>query len=102
MERRVVLDMIHGLGSLWQVAQAFYPTAPLEGETWVTTRLEPRLRGRSCHVAAHLRRTATARRLTETQCAPVEQGAHSLSQYADFWPYDVYRAAGFPSATGGN
>lgn len=80
VELRVVLDLIHVLGYLWPAAKAFYPTAPLAAETWVTTRLEPLLRGRSRQVAAHLRRTATARRLTETQRAPVEQCAHYLSK----------------------
>jgi hypothetical protein len=100
VELRVGLDLSHVLGYLWPAAQAFYPTAPLEAETWVTTRLEHLLRGRSRPVAAHLRRTATARRLTETQRAPVEQCAHYLSTYADFLHYDAYLAAGFPIATG--
>jgi len=100
VELRVVLDLIHVLGYLWPAAKAFYPTAPLEAETWVTTRLEHLLRGRSRQVVAHLRRTATARRLTETQRAPVEQCAHYLRKYADFLHYDAYLAAGFPIATG--
>jgi hypothetical protein len=100
VELRVVLDLIHGLGYLWPAATACYPTAPLEAETWVTTRLEQRLRGRSRQVVAHLRRTATARRLTETQRAPVEQGAHDLSKYADFLHDDASLAAGYPIATG--
>jgi hypothetical protein len=100
VELRVVLALIQVLGYLWQAAKAFSPTAPLEAETWVTTRLEHLLRGRSRHVAAPLRRTATARRLTETQRAPVEQCAHYLSKYAAFLHYDGYLAAGFPIATG--
>ena len=60
VELRVVLDLIHVLGYLWPAAKVFYPTAPLEAETWVTTRLEHLLRGRSCQLAAPLRRTATA------------------------------------------
>jgi hypothetical protein len=100
IELRLVLDLIHVLGYLWPAATAFSPTAPLEAETWVTTRLEHLLRGRSRQVAAHLRRTATARRLTETQRAPVEQCAHYRSTYADFLHYDAYLAAGFPIATG--
>ena len=100
VELRVVLDLIHVLGYLWPAAKAFYPTAPLEAETWVTTRLEQLLRGRSRQVVAHLRRTATARRLTETQRAPVEHCAHYLRKYADFLHYDAYLAAGFPIATG--
>src|SRR5215212_3330784 len=97
---RVVLDLIHVLGYLWPAATALSPTAPLEAETWVTTRLGHLLRGRSRQGIAHLRRTATARRLTETQRAPVEQCAHYLSKYADFLHYDAYWAAGFPIATG--
>jgi len=49
----------------------------------VTGRLEDLLRGRSRQVAARLRHRATARRLTETQRAPVEQCAHDLSTDAD-------------------
>ena len=78
----------------------FGVTPVSEAETWVTTRLEHLLRGRSRQVVAHLRRTATARRLTETQRAPVEQCAHSLRKSADFLHYDASLAAGFPLATG--
>jgi hypothetical protein len=100
VELRGGLALIHVLGSLWPAAKAFSPTAPLEAETWMTTRLAHLLRGRSRQVVAHLRRTATARRLTETQRAPVEQGAHYLSKYADFLHSDAYWAAGFPLAPG--
>jgi hypothetical protein len=100
VELRIVLDLIHVLEYLWKAAKAFYPTAPLEAETWVTAWLEQLLRGRSRQVAASLRRRATERRLTETQRAPVEQCAHYLSKYADCLHYDAYLAAGFPIATG--
>jgi len=45
-----VLDLIHVLVSV-PAAKVFYPTHRW-AETWVTTRLEHLLRGRSCQLAA--------------------------------------------------
>ena len=96
----IVLDLIHVLQYLWKAARALHPAGAPEGETWVTARLELLLRGRSPHVAAGMRRSATVRRLTEDQRAPVDQCANYLLKYADFLHYDAYLAAGFPIATG--
>jgi hypothetical protein len=76
--RCIVLDLIHVLQSLWKAARALHPAGAPEAETWVTARLERRLRGRSQHVAAGMRRSATVRRLTEDQRAPVDQWANDL------------------------
>ena len=74
----IVLDLIQVLPSLWQAARALHPAGAPEAETWVTARLERRRRGRSQHVAAGMRRSATVRRLTEDQRAPVDQWANYL------------------------
>ena len=96
----IVLDLIHVLQYLWKAARALHPAGTPDAETWVTTRLEQLLCGRSRHVATGLRRTATARHLTEAQRAPVDQCVNYLRKYADFLHYDAYLAAGFPIATG--
>lgn len=96
----IVLDLIHVLQYLWKAAWALYPAGAPEAEPWVTARLEQLLRGRSQHVAAGMRRSATVRGLTEEQRAPVDQCANYLLKYADFLHYDAYLAAGFPIATG--
>ncbi len=96
----IVLDLIHVLQYLWKAAWALHPAGAPDAETWVTARLEQRLRGRSQYVAAGMRRSATLRGLTEEQRAPVDQCANYLLKYADFLHYDAYLAAGFPIATG--
>ena len=62
----IVLDLIHVLQYLWKAAWALHPAGTPDAETWVTTRLAQLLCGRSHHVATSIRRTATARRLTES------------------------------------
>ena len=96
----IVLALIHVLQYLWKAAVALHPAGGPEAQTWVTARLELLLRGRSQHVAAGMRRSATVRHLTEEQRAPVDQCANYLLKYADFLHYDAYLAAGFPIATG--
>ena len=96
----LVLDLIHVLQYLWKAAWALHPAGAPDAEPWVTARLEQLLRGRSQHVAAGIRRSATWRHLTEEQRAPVDQCANYLLKYADFLHYDAYLAAGFPIATG--
>jgi hypothetical protein len=96
----IVLDLIHVLQYLWKAARALHPTGTPDVESWVTVRLAHLLRGRSSHVAAGMRRSATLRHLTEEQRAPVDQCANYLLKYADFLHYDAYLAAGFPIATG--
>ena len=96
----VVLDLLHVLQSLWKAAWALHPAGAPEAEPWVTARLEQLLRGRSQHMAAGMRRSATVRGLTEAQRAPVDQWANYLLKYADFLHDDAYLAAGCPIATG--
>lgn len=96
----IVLDLIHVLQYLWKAAWALHPKGAPDAETWVTARLEQLLRGRSPHVAAGMRRSATLRHLTEEQRAPVDQCANYLLKYGAFLHYDAYLAAGFPIATG--
>jgi hypothetical protein len=96
----IVLDLIHVLQSLWKAARALHPAGAPAAETWVTTRLEQLLCGRSRHVATGIRRTATAHHLTATQRAPVDQWVNYVRTYADFLHDDASLAAGFPIATG--
>jgi hypothetical protein len=100
VELRVVLDLIHVVPSRWNAAHVFHPPGTPDAEVWVTTRLARLLRGRSQHVAAGMRRSATVRHLTEAQRAPVDQWAHYLLKYADFVHDDADLVAGFPIATG--
>ncbi len=54
----IVLDVIHVLGSLWNVAHAIYGDGTKDGESWVTTRLMWLLQGRSGNeIAADILRT---------------------------------------------
>ena len=96
----IVLDLIHVLGYLWKAAFVFNKEGSEEAEDWVSERLVRVLHGRSSHVAAGIRRSATLRKLSAEQRAPADKCANYLLKYAEFLRYDQYLLAGLPIATG--
>jgi hypothetical protein len=96
----IILDIIHVGEYLWKAAPAFHSAATPEAEAWVRERLLAVLQGKAVHVAAGIRRSATLRRLSRAERAPVDDCAGYLLKYAAFMRYDEYLAAGLPIATG--
>lgn len=96
----VVLDLIHVTEYLWKASYAFNAEGSRAAETWVTERLLEILRGKSSHVAAGIRRSATLRNLSEKDREPADDCADYLLKYSDYLRYDRYLAAGLPIATG--
>jgi hypothetical protein len=96
----IIVDFIHVAGYVWKAAHAFHPRGSQEAEVWVRERLLEILRGRSSHVAAGMRRSATLRNFSENEREPVDDCADYLLKYRDFLHYDEYLAAGLPIATG--
>lgn len=96
----IVLDLIHVLGYLWKAAFVFHKEGSEQAQSWVTERLVRLLHGRSSHVAAGIRRSATLRKLSCEQRVPVDKCADYLLKYAEFLRYDQYLEAGLPIATG--
>lgn len=100
VELTIVLDLIHVVEYLWKAAFVFCAEATRELEDWVSERLLKILQGRSCDVAAGIRRSATRRGLNPEQREAADTAADYLLRYAAHLRYDEYLAAGLPIATG--
>jgi hypothetical protein len=109
VEVTIVLDIIHVLGYLWNVAHAIYGDGTVAGETWVTTRLMWLLQGRRGNeVAADILRSM--RRMESSQSGSVlaaigkrgifERAAEYMKKHRFLMNYADYIQAGFPIATG--
>ena len=96
----IVLDLIHVLEYLWRAAYVFHSPESMEAQMWVSQRLLAILRGRSVHVAAGLRRSATRHGLCADTRAAVDDCADYLLNYGPYLRYDQYLATGLPIATG--
>lgn len=96
----LVLDIIHVIEYLWKAARCFHEETSSECESWVTERLLRILQGKSSHVAAGIRRSATLRKLSGDERKPVDTCAGYLLNNAAYLRYHEYLAAGFPIATG--
>ncbi len=96
----VVLDIMHVSEYLWKAATVFHAEGTAEREEWVSKRLLRILRGRSSHVAAGIRRSATLRGLAPKTRKPADACAAYLIKYSSYLRYDQYLAAGAPIATG--
>jgi hypothetical protein len=96
----VVLDIMHVVEYLWKASFVFNAEGSPELEGWVSDRLLRILQGRSSHVAAGIRRSATRRGLAPEQREAADDCADYLLKYASYLRYDEYLAAGLPIATG--
>ena len=96
----IVLDCIHVSEYLWAAGTAFHKEATPELQEWVSERLIEILRGKSSHVAAGMRRSATLRGLDPQTREPVDRCANYLLHYKRYLRYDEFLARGFPIATG--
>lgn len=106
----IVLDVIHVLGYLWNVAHTIYGDRTKEGESWVTTRLMWLLQGRSGNqIAADILRTMRdlelgpdKRGIFERTAARgiFERAAAYLKKHRAYIDYSAYLRDGLPIATG--
>jgi hypothetical protein len=96
----IVLDIMHVAEYLWSASLAFHDEASAEREEWVSRRLLAVLEGKSSHVAAGMRRSATLRGLSAAKREAVDVSANYLLSYKPYLRYQRYLARGFPIATG--
>ena len=96
----IVLDIIHVLEYLWKATTVFNVESTPQAEQWVSERFLEVLRGRSSHVAAGIRRSATKRGLTKEQRKAADKCASYLLKYGQYMHYSEYLDRGFPIATG--
>jgi hypothetical protein len=96
----IVVDFIHVLEYLWDAAWCFFDEGDKDAEAWVTERAYAVLRGRSSHVAAGIRRSATRRGLIADERKGADDCADYLIAKRTMLHYDRYLRAGLPIATG--
>ncbi len=96
----IVLDFIHVAERVWKAGLDFYRESSAELEAWVGKRLLGILQGRTGHVAAGMRRSATLHGLDEDARQRVDGCADYLLNYKPYLRYDFYLKMGLPIATG--
>lgn len=96
----IVLDFVHVAGYMWKAGIAFHGEGNPKLDTWVSTHLLAILRGRSGHVAAGIRRSATLQKLDRKARKAVDRCADYLLNHTRYMQYDKYLALGLPIATG--
>ena len=100
IELTVIVDVIHVIEYLWEAGRAFHPESGPELEKWVLHRLKKILEGKAGHMAGGMRRSATRKKLSSKERAPVDKCATYLLNKSPYLRYDRYLADGLPIATG--
>jgi hypothetical protein len=96
----IVLDFIHVAERVWKAGLDFYREGSAELEAWVSKRLLGILQGRTGHVAAGMRRSATLHGIDEEARQRIDGCADYLLNYKPYLHYDLYLKMGLPIATG--
>ncbi|MEE8176741.1 MAG: ISKra4 family transposase [Acidobacteriota bacterium] len=96
----VVLDFIHVTEYIWKAGMALHGAGSPKLDSWVCKHLLSILGGRSGHVAAGIRRSATLRQLDPEKREAVDRCANYLLKNRDYLRYHEYLARGLPIATG--
>src|SRR5881397_1133833 len=96
----IILDFIHVAERVWKAGLDFHQEGTAELEAWVSKRLLAILKGRTAHVAAGMRRSATLHRLDDEARQRVDSCADYLLKYKKNMQYDQYLKMGLPIATG--
>ncbi len=96
----IICDIIHVVEYLWKAAWVFFDKGDRKAEAWVDVRFMEILKGKSSHVAAGIRRTATKRKVSESARKAADTCADYLLNKAPYLKYHEYLKQGFPIATG--
>jgi hypothetical protein len=96
----IVVDFVHVAEYVWKAGIAFCGEANDKLALWVSKHLLAILRGRSGHVAAGIRRSATLQKLDPKARKAVDSCARYLLNHSQYLRYDKYLALGLPIATG--
>ena len=100
VEATIIIDFIHALEYIWKAAYSFFDESDEGVQEWVLERALRVLQGKSSHVAAAIRRSATLRGLKDAKRKAVDKCADYLLKYKEMLRYDVYLDEGFPIASG--
>jgi hypothetical protein len=97
----LVLDLLHVLEKVWQVAHCFYPEgSEAEATAWMREQTLRLLRGGVSGVIKGMRRRATLRGLAGQKRGTLDEVAAYLSRNRQHVRYDEYLAQGLPIASG--
>jgi hypothetical protein len=96
----IILDIIHVLEYLWKAGKAWLPSDDPNLAQWVCDKISQVLQGKAKSVVRHLRRGATAKRMSSKQREPIDTCATYLANHAAYLNYPLYLAKGYPIATG--
>lgn len=96
----LVLDFIHAIEKLWDVANSLFGETAPERTPWVKTQTLDMLSGRVSQVVTELRKLADPDKTTASQRAVLTKSANYFERNAPYMHYDQYLAQGWPIASG--
>jgi hypothetical protein len=96
----LILDLLHALEKLWQVAHCFYPEGSEEATAWMRKQTLRVLQGKVSQVVKGMRQSATKRGLSGQKKETVEKVAKYLRRNRKYMKYDEYLRQGLPIASG--
>lgn len=100
IELNIIVDVIHVIEYLWEAGRTFHSESGPELEKWVQHRLKKILQGKAGPMAGGMRRSATRKKLSSKERAPVDKCATYLLNKSPYLRYDCYLADGLLIATG--
>jgi hypothetical protein len=95
-----ILDIIHVVEYLWEVAHALYGEQSAAGKTWVYEHLLCILKGRVGWVIGGLKQTLSKQKLKASQRKVVQKAIGYFENHREWMRYDAYLKAGYPIGTG--
>jgi len=97
----IILDIIHVIEYLWQVARIFFGETKYSAcEDWVYEKLDAILNEQAASVSGSIKMSAAKRKLTKQQRKTITVCARYLSNHKQYMNYKRYLKNGFPIATG--
>jgi hypothetical protein len=96
----LILDLMHVLEKLWQVAHCLYPEGSKEATAWVRKQALRVLQGQVSQVIKGMRQSATKGGLGGKKGQTVEKVAKYLRRNRKYMKYDQYLRQGLPIASG--
>lgn len=96
----IILDLIHVIEYLWDVAHVFFEESNTLCEEWVENKLLEVLNSRGRKVAGSIRMSAAKRNLSDKQLKQVETAANYLTKNKEYIDYQTYLHRGYPIGTG--
>jgi len=96
----LILDLLHVLEKLWQVAHCFFPEGSAAATAWVRKQTLRVLEGQVSQVIKGMRQSATKQGLSGQKLQTVERVAKYLRRNRQYMKYDEYLRQGLPIASG--